>query len=206
MAGLPTNQRDQLMLFVGILGLGLVAAYYFLLHEAKAAELTTVRARVEKLEASNQQAKTLLARGTVEEMQAEAKILRDNLDLMRTLIPTGNEVPALLDQIVAATRRTGLELESFVPGATVQGEEFDTYRYRMAITGTYHQIGELLTGIGSLRRIIAPVNVSLQPSTGSRTAAAGEQLLSANFDIQTYVVRTAAATAPSSRPAAGGRR
>lgn len=192
MAGLPTNQRDQIMLLVGILGIGLGAAYWYFQYDPKSAEIEIQRARVEKLDASNQRAKVLMAKGTVEEMMAEAKLLQDNLDLMRTLIPAGNEVPALLDQIVGAARRTGLEIESFVPGATTPGEEFDTYRYRMSIKGSYHQIGDLLSAIGSLRRIIAPVNVALSPASvpGRTQVGPNEQVLSASFDLQTYVVRT----------------
>jgi type IV pilus assembly protein PilO len=192
MAGLPTNQRDQIMLLVGIVGLALAGLYWNFLYKPKEAELAIVRTRLERLDASNQRAKALLARGTVEELRAESAKLRDNLDLMRTLIPAGNEVPALLDQVVGATRRTGLELESFVPGAVVQGTEFDTYRYKMGLKGSYHDIGELLTAIGSLRRIIAPVNLNLLVTArveGQR-AGPGEQLLSASFDIQTYVVKS----------------
>jgi type IV pilus assembly protein PilO len=191
MAGLPTNQRDQVMLLVGVLGLALGGLYWYFVYDPKTLELDEMRARVEKLDASNQRAKAMLARGTVEELQTEAKLLKDNLDLMRTLIPTGNEVPALLDQIVGAARRTGLEVESFVPGATTQGEEFDTYRYRMTLKGPYHQVGELLAAIGSLRRIITPVNLTLAPSgADGGSSKPGEQILSASFDLQTYVVRT----------------
>lgn len=194
MAGLPTNQRDQAMLAVGVLSLVGAFAYWYLPYTKKAEALTTQEARVEKLDASNNRAKALLARGTVEQMQAESQVLRDNLDLIRTLIPAGNEVPALLDQILGAARRVGLEQDSFVPGSVVEGEVFDTYRYRLSFNGTYHQIGELLTAIGSLRRIIAPVNLSLSPApagSSSLRVAPGQQILNANFDIQTYVVRTA---------------
>jgi type IV pilus assembly protein PilO len=192
MAGMPTNQRDQIMLAVGVIGIGLAAAYWYFQYDPKSVEIADQRARVEKLDASNQRAKALLARGTVEELQAEAKTLQDNLDLMRTLIPAGNEVSALLDQIVGAARRSGLEIESFAPGATTPGEEFDTYRYNMSIKGSYHQIGDLLTSIGSLRRIIAPVNVNLSPAqvAGRTQVGPDELVLSASFDLQTYVVRT----------------
>lgn len=194
MAGLPTNQRDQLMLFVGILGILIAGAYWYLMFEPKSVELGEMTTRLERLDATNQRAKALLARGTVEELRAESELLKGNLDLMRTLIPASNEVPALLDQIVGAARRTGLQQQSFVPGATVEGEVFDTYRYRMAFSGSYHQIGELLTAIGSLRRVIAPVNLSLAVSTApDREGSPSEQLLNATFDIQTYVVRTAPA-------------
>jgi len=180
------------MLVVGILGLGIGIAYWQLPFKTKAAELETTLARVEKLDASNNRARALLARGTVEELRAEAQTLQDNLRVLRRLIPSGNEVPALLDQIVGAARRTGLEIQSFAPGPQVQGELFDTYRYGMNMNGTYHEIAELLTAIGSLPRIIAPVNLRLAPiaASGQRRMRPDERMLSASFDIQTYVVKT----------------
>jgi type IV pilus assembly protein PilO len=135
-----------------------------------------------------------MARGSVADLEAEAKRLQANLDLMRTLIPTGNEVPALLDQMVGAARRTGLEISGFTPGAVVQGETFDTMKYRMSMQGNYHQIGALLTAVGSLRRIIVPMNVTLAPSGSAQARAsdAGNRILSAQFDIQTYVSKSGA--------------
>ncbi len=192
---MPQSQRDQAMLGVGIVGLLLALAYWYLVYKPKVIEIETLTARVERLDASNQRAKTVMAKGSVEDMQAQAAVLRDNLDLMRTLIPASNEVPALLDQIIAAARRTGLEFSNFQPAATIQGEQFDTYRFRMSMQGTYHEIGSLLTEIGSLRRIIAPINVSLarapiSNARGARRTAPNAPLLNANFDIQTYVVKS----------------
>ena len=193
MAGMPTNQRDQLLLFVGILGIVGAALYWNFVYTPKSETIATQVERLEKLDATNNRAKAMLARGTVEQMREEAKVLADNLALIRTLIPAGNEVPALLDQILAAARRVGLEQDSFLPGAVVEGEAFDTYRYRVGFNGTYHQIGELLTAIGSLRRIITPVNVLLAPAPdGASRLRVGpdQQILNATFDIQTYVART----------------
>lgn len=197
MAGLPQNTRDQVMLAVGIVGLALAGAYYYFIYSPKSLVLEELTARVERLDASNQRAKAIVARGTVEELRAEAEQLKDNLELMRTLIPASNEVPALLDQILGAARRTGLEFSNFAPSATIPGEQFDTYRFRMSMQGSYHQIGELLTAIGSLRRVIAPINLSLAPAPvggtpvrNARVRGPDEPLLTATFDIQTYVVKT----------------
>ncbi|MBX3132142.1 MAG: type 4a pilus biogenesis protein PilO [Gemmatimonadaceae bacterium] len=190
---MPTSQRDQLLLVLGVVGILGAGAYWYMPYQTKATALAATETRLERLDASNQRAKALLARGTVEQMREEAKVLQDNLALMRTLIPASNEVPALLDQILGAARRVGLEQDSFVPGSVVQGEAFDTYRYRLSFNGTYHQIGELLASIGSLRRIMSPVNLSLTPTPDGRSrlrANPGEQLLTANFEIQTYVVRS----------------
>ena len=198
MAGLPRNQRDQIMLVVGIIGIALGGLYYYFMYAPKTLVLEELTARVERLDASNQRAKAVMARGTVEQMRAEAEMVQDNFDLMRTLIPASNEVPALLDQILGAARRTGLQFSNFAPSATIQGAQFDTYRFRMSMQGSYHEIGELLTAIGSLRRIIAPINLSLAlspvggtPIRNARVRSPEEPLLTANFDIQTYVIKSA---------------
>jgi len=195
MAGMPTNQRDQLMALVGVVGiLGAVAYWWFPFTKA-AGEIATTRTHIEQLDQNNQRAKAIMARGSMQQLQEESNRLKANLDLMRSLIPAGNEVPALLQEILGAARRTGLEVSGFNPGATVEGELFNTVKYRLSFQGDYHQIGELLTAVGSLRRIIVPVNVSLSPSAGATAAAAaakGEQILTANFEIQTYVARAAA--------------
>jgi type IV pilus assembly protein PilO len=204
MALLPTNQRDQAMLLTGIAGIACAMLYWNFVFEPRGVALDEMRDRIARMESTNERAKGVLSRGTVKDVQVDADVLQDNLAVVRTLIPAGNEVPALLDQIVGAARRAGLEVQSFVPGATTEGMEFDTHRYRMTMTGPYHRIGELLAAIGSLPRIVTPVNLSLAPAAGpARRPAGREQLLDASFDVQTYVVRTgppAARAAPSNRP------
>lgn len=188
----PTSQRDQAMLLVSILAFAGVFLYWYFLHQPKAVQLAEVTAHIEALDASNGRAKAMLARGSVDSLDQEKAQLDENLRVMRSLIPTGNEVPALLDQILAAARRNNLELGDFAPSETVNGTTFDTYGFRLSLRGTYHEIGEVLAGIASLRRIIVPVNLSLAPATetGRRLPPAGEQLLNATFNVQTYVVRT----------------
>ncbi len=198
MAGLPTNQRDQMMLLVAIVGIAGAGLFYQFWYSKQSEALAGTRAHVEKLDASNQRARAILSRGNVQQLQEESKRLQANLDLMRTLIPTSNEVPALLDQIIGAARRTGLDFSNFTPSATVAGDAFDTHRVRMSVQGSYHQIGELLAAIGSLRRIIVPVNVSLAAATGRNVRATrpDEQMLTANFDIQTYVAKAVSEEEP----------
>ena len=54
--------------------------------------------------------------------------------------------------------------------------------------GTYHQIADLLTNIGSLQRIVAPINVVLNPQSDARIPKrTKQQNLEARFEIQTYV-------------------
>jgi type IV pilus assembly protein PilO len=154
-----------------------------------------IATHVDSLDAGNQRAKAQLARGSVASIREESERLRANLELMRSLVPAGNEVPALLEQVSTAARRVGLEINYIEPEPVIPGEQFDTYRYKLRANGSYHEIGQLLTGIASMTRIVAPMGLQLSPS-GSPSAAgkAGETgtvMLQASFQIQTYAVKTA---------------
>ncbi len=196
MAGLPTNQRDQTLLFLAFLGVVGAGAYWYFVFSPKQESLATVATHVDSLDAGNQRAKAQLARGSVATIREEAQRLRANLELMRTLVPAGNEVPALLEQVSTAARRVGLEIGYIEPEPVIQGEQFDTYRYKLRAIGDYHEIGALLTGIASMTRIVAPLGLQLQVSgvaggAGAKSQASPDRVpLQASFTIQTYAVKT----------------
>lgn len=196
MAGLPTNQRDQLLLAVGFLAVIGAGAYWYFVDQPKnkgPEGLIVLATHLDSLNASNQKAKAQQARGNVNQIRAEADSLRANLELLRTLVPASNEVPALIEQVSNAARRVRLELSAIDPQPPIEGEMFDTYRYRIKLNGPYHDIGQVLANIASLNRVVAPINLTLAlgaPPGGK--AVPDKQYLLATFDIQTYVVRTSA--------------
>jgi type IV pilus assembly protein PilO len=103
-------------------------------------------------------------------------------------------VPALLESISTAARRAGLEFSDVTPDGITNGDQFDTYRYKLAVTGPFHQVAEFLTNIGTLPRIVAPINVAMSPTNrqgGELRPRKNEQLLDVKFQVQTYVAHTA---------------
>lgn len=201
MAGLPTNQRDQIMLVIAIVALAGAGAYWYLVDQPLQLEFATKQAHIDTLNASNQKARAQLARGTVASIRAEGDSLRENLDVMRTLVPANNEVPALIEQVSNAARRARLELAVLTPQPPIEGEMFDTYRYRIQLNGSYHEIGAVLSNIASLNRVIAPINLNLQlNANASAKVLPGKQALTGTFDIQTYVVRTQAKAGAKAAP------
>lgn len=192
MALLPQNQRDQIMVAVCVLSLGLAGAYWYLMWAPKNVELATMQAHVDTLVAQNQLAQKEIASGSATKLKDEADKYGRLLILMRQLVPTANEVPTLLEQISTAARQTGMDIGDVTPLGVIGGDVFDTYRYKIGITGSYHRIGQLLSNIGSLGRIVAPMNLSLLPTARDQSTLKrrpGEANLDATFDIQTYVAR-----------------
>ena len=187
---IPTRDRDKYALVAILASIGLAYGYYTYLWEPKDTELTATQAHVDSLVVVNQRAKSELAQGKTQELKAEAERFANDLEVMRRLVPTGNEVPALLEQVSTAARRVGLDIADVTPLPLLQGDQYDAYKYRLSMKGDYHQIGTLLTNIGSLQRIVAPINLTLAPVVVQGGAKrARTQPVEARFEIQTYVAR-----------------
>src|SRR3954469_15847461 len=198
---LPARDRDKYALVAALAAFALVYGYYTYLWDPKDQELTATQSHVDSLVVINQRAKAELAQGKTQELKAEAERYAQDLEVMRRLVPTSNEVPALLEQVSTAARRVGLDIADVQPEALLTGDQYDAYKYRLSMRGNYHQIGTLLANIGSLQRIVAPINLTLAPSGGPDPKKGRVQPVVALFEIQTYVARN---VLPPVRPAHGG--
>jgi type IV pilus assembly protein PilO len=197
MALLPSNPRDRNLVVLGVLAVALAGGYWYQFWSPRNLELDEVDAHVQALRDVNQRAKAELAQGKTSELRAETEKFERDLDVMRQLVPTANEVPVLLEQVSTAARRVGLDISDVTPLPQLTGDQYDAYKYRMSVRGDFHQIGVLLTNIGTLQRIVAPINVSLNPTAQQpRNKAPRTQPIDARFEIQTYVARTAPAPKP----------
>jgi len=189
MALLPQNPRDQKLLVLALAMVGVAAVYQQMYWTPKNQDLTMLSARLDTLDSLNRVAKADVAKGSATKMKQEAEEYSRELSVLRHLVPTQNEVPSLLESISTAARRAGLELADVQPDGVVNGDQFDTYRYRLGVTGPYHQVAAFLSNVGSLSRIIAPINLSVAPTTrtGEIKPKKLEQFLDARFQVQTYV-------------------
>lgn len=192
MALLPQNPRDQKLLIVGMLAVGLAAVYQQLVWTPKNVELNAIEFRLDTLDSLNRLSKIEVAKGSATKMKAEADAFGRELEVLRRLVPTENEVPALLEGVSTAARRAGLELSDVQPDGVINGDQFDTYRYKLGVTGPWHQVAEFLANVGSLPRIVSPINLTLTTTSrqGERRPKKNEQFLDAKFGIQTYVAHT----------------
>lgn len=203
MALLPTNQRDQIKLIIGFSAIALAALYWMYPYASKNAQLEADEARVAALQETNQTAAREFASGSIETLRTQTAQNRSALTVMRRLVPTGNEVPALLEEVSTAARRAGLDVGGVTPEPVIAGDRFDTYRYTVTIIGGYHQFGEFLANVGSLARIVAPVNFNIAVGANNRqrgqVRTSEKDALAATITLQTYVEKTAPVRATKER-------
>jgi Tfp pilus assembly protein PilO len=143
------------------------------------------------LQAQTDSVKRDLAKSSIEDLKKRIEAYRGSLASLRQLVPDANEVPGLIDAITTRGKVRGVYVASIQPQPVENGPApFDTYRYRMTVIGHYDQIGEFLTDVSGLRRIIVPVDVALVAANPTSARALGDtshSILEARFTVKTFV-------------------
>ena len=211
--GLPTDTRGQVLLLIVVVSL---AGGYLLWDKVQVPQrnrLTQTGRDIDSLTEIVRKAKADLASGSVESMRRQVETYRATLGLMRRLIPEQNEVTTLLDDISNRAKLRGIMMGKFQPLSVEAGPAlaitsrepadtakkkappqpaFDVYRYRLEVYGHYDQVGEFLSDVASLPRIMVPQNIHLVPATQQTQHLLADTvggLLEADFDLRTYVKR-----------------
>jgi type IV pilus assembly protein PilO len=203
MALLLRSQRDQLTFLAGFVVVAMAAAYLLFPYSHGEDALVEEAEQIATLESTNAASAHELATLALPELRARAAADRATLEVMRRLVPKSNEVPALLEEVSTAARRAGLDLGGVTPEPVIVGEQYDTYRYTVTITGSYHEVGAFLANVGSLARIVAPVHFALNVASTTRTGSSKDSertALTSTILLQTYVERPGAAASPGGAP------
>lgn len=199
MAMPPLDKKGQNAL--AIVGLIVVAAglYWYLVWSDAQVAINLVAVHADSLEASNARIKKEIAGGMEAKLRADADRYSNELAGLRRLVPTSNEVPAMVDAISTAARQVGLDVAEFAPDGLLPGEDFDMVKYRFGVVGPYHKVAELLTSIASSPRIISPINVQIVAgsATESRRPRPNETFVKVTFGVITYVAKTKPMTPPA---------
>jgi type IV pilus assembly protein PilO len=210
---IPQDRRGQTLLLLTVVA---VVAVYVLWQGFSALGIDgvkqyrlrrdSVQIQVDTLEAQVRRAKADVQHGTVGLLETRLAQFRASLDLMRQLVPTSTEVPNLLDDISSRAKMRGATVADFTPQGLESGAPFDTQRARFTVTGDFNQVGEFLSDIASLPRIVVPFDLRIERQTGPGADTTQHRaVLRVGFQIRTFVKSAAPeGAAPATPPRAGG--
>ena len=191
------RDKKQMTALAGVLAIAGAAAFWFFIHQPNAVKIGEMRVRIDSLSRQVDSARRDLARGSVESLRQRVQDYQRAVQLMRRLVPAASEVPNLIDNVSLRAKVRGVSIAQFTPLPVEGGSPFQTHRYRFSVIGHFDQIGELLSDVGSLARIMVPYDVSLAPlqASAASKAAFGEAaatMLEATFQLRTFVKAAAA--------------
>jgi type IV pilus assembly protein PilO len=153
----------QLAVFVVIFVIILLAGWKF--------DISNLRGNIATLEK-----KELDLKAKYEEKQKKAAnldALKDQMkemeqsfgDMLRQL-PNKTEVDALIVDISQEGLSAGLEFDLFRPRGETPTEFYAETPIDIAVRGTYHQLGEFVSGIAALPRIVTTHNITINKTEG----------------------------------------
>ncbi|HSU13199.1 type 4a pilus biogenesis protein PilO [Longimicrobium sp.] len=196
----PLDPKTRKNLIYGALLLAVVTGFaYMQFYSPRQAENAELETQLAAIQQANSRARGLTRGATSPEEALE--LFRRQLAVVEGLIPSSEELPDLLDAISAEAQRTGVEISLIQPVSATEERYYTKRIYDMAVLGQYHDIGEFLTRVASLPRIVTPVDLRLATPANAPAAAAAAQRgtpgvegppkLEARFSIETYVIPSA---------------
>jgi type IV pilus assembly protein PilO len=205
----PLDQKGKNAIAIAAVLLMGAGAYWWYMYSPDAAAVSKIAAHADTLEVQNAKVQKEVALGMEGKLRADADRYTTELAGLRRLVPTENEVPALLESVSNDARLVGLEVSEFKPDGLLTGNDFDMAKYAFSVIGPYHKVAEFLTTVASSPRIITPVNVAIAASsgTGERKPRPDEAFVQVRFGVITYVAKTkplVAPAAPAPAPAKPG--
>lgn len=134
--------------------------YYFVWRD-KIPKLEQVQQQEQDLRATFESRQRLAA--NLDAYKAQLAEVEQTFGAMLRQLPGETEVPSLLVDISQTGLAAGLEERLFQPLAEVSREAYSELPIRMQVVGTYHELGNFVSGVVALPRIVTLHDIVLRP-------------------------------------------
>jgi Tfp pilus assembly protein PilO len=192
------NLRDpqtQKGLLGGIVVLGLAYAFHEYLYKPRQIEIGELETQAARLESYNAQAKTAAQGNRIATLEEESVGFARRLEAFEELIPTTEQVPELLAQVATAALESDVDLLSFTPLPAEPASFYTEQFYEVEVRGGYHALGQFVTRVANLPRIVKPTLVEVlgervEPRNAARSLTPPEPVtvVRAKLQLSTYVL------------------
>lgn len=159
----PILVRGLIILLVCAAVLG--AGYYFDTQNQIEA-LERVQSQEDRLKREFEQKQAKAA--NLEGYQAQMVEMEESFGTMLRQLPGRTEVEDLLDDITQKGLGSGLEFILFRPAAEARRDFYAELPIAIDVRGNYHQMGEFVSGVAALPRIVTLHNISIASGQGDK--------------------------------------
>lgn len=143
--------------FVLVLGLGV---YWFIIKD-KAPQLERVQEEEQQLRLTfeNKQRKA----ANYDAYKSQLAQIEQSFGTMLRQLPGKTEIPSLIVDISQTGLAAGLQEKLFVPQGEVPRDFYAEKPIKIRLTGGYHEIGNFVSGIAALPRIVTLHDINITP-------------------------------------------
>lgn len=163
------------IVFVLVLGLGI---YWFIVKD-KAPQLERVQEEEEQLRITFESKQKKAA--NYDAYKAQLSQIEQSFGTMLRQLPGETEIPSLIVDISQTGLAAGLQEKLFVPRGEVPKDFYAEKPISIRLTGSYHEIGNFVSGIAALPRIVTLHDINI-----TREDAKSFDQLSIEVTAKTY--------------------
>jgi len=126
-------------------------------------------------------------------------------------LPNSTEIPNLLEEISKIGVTNGLQFNLFKPLPEKDAGFFNELPIQISVVGNYHQLGQFITQVADLNRIVTLADFDIEPdkakpgATQPEVAEPGDERLVMNITATTYRYGDVAATTAKDPKAAAAK-
>lgn len=113
---------------------------------------------------------------SLEPLRQQLAEMKESFGALLRQLPNETEIEALVVDISQAGLSAGLEFELFRPQAEQTEEFIAVLPIQMRASGTYAELGEFISSVAALPRIVTQHNISLQPRGGGPVTTSAQEL------------------------------
>lgn len=176
---IPPRQR---YLLLGVIGVGIVAAYVYLLMLPLWESKGRLEADLQKIQADLEQKRMIAA--NLPKLEAEIKELEKQLEAALVKLPEEKEIPKLLTQVNTLGLQGGLEFLLFRPTAPVKKGFYAEVPIDIRVEGEYHTLGAFLDRVSKLERIVNVADLRVNPLSAQKQQSG--RTISADLKATTF--------------------
>ncbi len=176
---IPPRQR---YLLLGVIGVGIVAAYVYLLMLPLWESKGRLEADLQKIQADLEQKRMIAA--NLPKLEAEIKELGKQLEAALVKLPEEKEIPKLLTQVNTLGLQGGLEFLLFRPTAPVKKGFYAEVPIDIRVEGEYHTLGAFLDRVSKLERIVNVADLRINPLSAQKQQSG--RTISADLKATTF--------------------
>ena len=167
----------------------IVGAGYYFLTDDQLIKLDQVKREEQTLRADFIEKQRVAA--NLESFRAQLKQMEADLEVMLRQLPTGTEMPDLLQDVSNTGKKNGLDFQLFKPEAEQPRDFYAAKPIKIKATGTYHEFGAFVSGVAALSRIVTLENATLTVAKPAKpgekpVAKGGVEQLAIDATLQTY--------------------
>ena len=154
---LPFRAAVIVIVFLLVTGLGI---YWFIVKD-KAPQLERAQSEEQDLRTAFESKQRKAANYDAYKQQLEQ--IEQSFGTMLRQLPGETEIPSLIVDISQTGLAAGLQEKLFVPQAEIPRDFYAEKPIKIRLTGGYHEIGNFVSGIAALPRIVTLHDINITP-------------------------------------------